>query len=166
MGIDADFSLKALEEIMNAVPEILKEEIIRALAILGEECVIRIRDRSGEESWFDQTHNLRGSIGYAIYNHSQIMIESAFNQVNSGKDGPVKGRQMVKELASKYAQTFALVIVAGMEYADYVEAMKGKDVLASTELWVRSENMLDKRLEGAKNRASLRIEKLQKQLGL
>lgn len=71
---------------------------------------------------------------------------------------------MIEELASKYAETYALVVVAAMEYADFVEAMKNKDVLASTELWAKREinQYLDKSLE----RAYGKILKLQQQLGL
>ena len=35
----------------------------------------------------------------------------------------------LQELASKYASTYALVVVAAMNYAEFVEACKNKDVL-------------------------------------
>lgn len=149
---------------MVDVPKILQEEIVRALAYLGEQCIIKIRDRSGEASWFDQTGNLRSSIGYAIYGEGRKLIESAFNVVKKGSDGTDQGKKMVDELASKYSETFALVVVAGMEYADFVEAMNGKDVLASTELWAKAE--VQKYLDRAKTKAENRILKLYQQLGL
>lgn len=164
MGIEAGFNIKAFEELLQSFPNIVGEEIIRALSYLGEECVIRIRDRSGEDSWFDQTHNLRGSIGYAIYDHGKTVIESAFEQIKTGTQGPIEGRKMIADLASKYAETYALVVVAGMEYADYVEAMNNKDVLASTELWAKGE--IDRYIDQAKIRAEKRISQLQHKLGL
>jgi hypothetical protein len=45
-----------------------------------------------------------------------------------------------------------------MSYADYVEAIENKDVLASTELWARAE--IDKYLERAKEKAIRRINAL------
>ncbi|MDE5807685.1 MAG: hypothetical protein K2H76_06160 [Muribaculaceae bacterium] len=164
MGITADFSFKAFKELMNAIPDIFAGEIVRAFSYLGEQCVRPVRDRAGDESWFDQTGNLRSSIGYAVYEEGKILIESAFNQVKKGAQGANEGRKLIEELASKYAQTYALVVVAGMEYSEYVEAMKGKDVLASTELWAKGK--MNECLEKAKERALGKILQLQQQLGL
>lgn len=163
MAIECD-SLGAFNNLMADIPGILHEEIFMALSYLGERCIKRIRDRSGEDSWFDQTGNLRSSIGYAIYGEGRKLIESAFNVVKKGSDGTDQGKKMVDELASKYSETFALVVVAGMEYADFVEAMNGKDVLASTELWAKAE--VQKYLDRAKTKAENRILKLYQQLGL
>ena len=164
MGITAGFSTKAFEELMDAIPDILAGEIVRAFSSLGEECISRIRDRTGDESWFDQTGNLRSSIGYAVYEVGKVLIESAFEQVKKGSQGSNEGRKLIEDLASKYAQTYALVVVAGMEYAEYVEAMENKDVLSSTELWAKGK--LGEDLDKAKERAYGKILQLQRQLGL
>lgn len=163
MAIKCD-SLNAFTDLMDAAPRILQEEIIRALSYLGEQCIIRIRDRSGKESWFDQTGNLRSSIGYAVFEQGRKIIESAFNVVMNGSQGTAAGKKLIDDLASKYSETYALVVVAGMEYADYVEAMENKDVLASTELWAKQE--VQRYLDRAKERAIIRITKLYQQLGL
>ena len=165
MGINADFSPNDVIDLFNAIPDIISEEVIRALSYLGEKCVARIRDRSAKESWYDQTGNLRSSVGYAVYQNGDIAVESSFNQVKDGANGVSKGKKAIIELATKYANNqFTLVILAGMEYAEYVEAMENKDVLASTELWARGE--VDHYLQNALNRSDKRITKLQKQLGL
>lgn len=163
MGIKCE-NLGAFNKLMSEVPNILQEEIFRALSYLGEQCIKRIRDRSGEDSWFDRTGNLRSSIGYAIYGQGRKIIESTFAVVKNGSQGASEGKKMIDELASKYAETFALVVVAGMVYADLVEAMENKDVLASTELWAKAE--VQKYLDRAKTRAENRIIKLYQQLGL
>ena len=165
MGITADFSINDVSDLMNTIPLIVEEEIIRAFSYLGEQCVARIRDRSAKESWYDQTGNLRSSVGYAVYQNGDIAVESSFNQVKDGAKGVSEGKKAIIELATKYANNqFTLVILAGMEYAEYVEAMENKDVLASTELWARGE--ADHYLQNALKRADARITKLQKQLGL
>lgn len=163
MGIKCD-NLDAFNGLMVDVPKILQEEIVRALAYLGEQCIIKIRDRSGVDSWFDQTGNLRSSIGYAIYGEGRKVIESAFDVVKNGSKGSAEGKRIIDELATKYAETFALVVVAGMDYADAVEARDGKDVLASAEIWAKRE--VQKYLDRAKERAIRRITKLYQQLGL
>lgn len=118
---------------------ILRDNIMRALIRLGEECVIKIRDRSGEDSWFDQTGNLRSSIGYGAYDYGKKYVESVFETVKNGGEGSSEGQKYLHEIATQYQKCFALVIVAGMSYAEYVEAKDNKDVLASTELWARKE---------------------------
>ena len=112
---------------------------IRALAYLGEKCVIEARDRSPEESWFDQTGNLRSSVGYVISHNGKIVQYSSFQQVKNGSEGSKIGKEFAAELIKKYSTGYALVVVAGMNYAEYVEAMDNKVVLASAELFARKE---------------------------
>lgn len=100
--------------------------------------MVRIRNRSAKESWIDHTGNLRSSIGFAVYEQGSKYIESAFSQVLSGTDGSVKGKKMINDLAKEYSRVYALVVVAGMEYAGEVEALESKDVLASTKIWATS----------------------------
>lgn len=164
MGIDCTTPEEAFKRMMLVIPQVIHNEIIRAFAYLGEECIIKIRDRAGEDSWFDQTGNLRSSIGYAIYAEGRKVIESAFQQVGNGTQGASAGRKLIDELADKYSETYALVIVAGMDYAEYVEAMDGKDVLATTELWAKQK--INDSLAKALDRAQKKIEEYAKQLGL
>ncbi len=112
---------------------------IRALSKLGEQCVTKIRDRAGDKSWYDQTGNLRSSVGYVIAHNKNIIQYSTFNQVNQGSEGVKTGKDLAKELAKRYSNNYVLIVVAGMNYAEFVEAMDNKDVLASTELWAREQ---------------------------
>lgn len=112
---------------------------IRAFSNLGEMCVIEARDRPQESSWFDQSGNLRSSVGYVIVHNGRIIKYSEFNQVKQGTDGIKEGRELAKELAKQYTSGYALIVVAGMNYAEYVEAMDNKNVLASAELLARRE---------------------------
>ena len=117
--------------------EIIKRLTIRALSELGEQCVTKIRDRAGDKSWYDQTGNLRSSVGYVIAHNKNIIQYSTFNQVKQGSEGVKTGKDLAKELAKRYSNNYVLIVVAGMNYAEFVEAMDNKDVLASTELWAR-----------------------------
>ena len=65
---------------------------------------------------------------------------------------------MLSLLAKDYANVYALVVVAAMNYASHVEALESKDVLASTELWAKG--VIDARLERAKKAAIDKIDKL------
>lgn len=65
---------------------------------------------------------------------------------------------MIANLAKEYSQVYALVVVAAMNYADFVEAKENKDVLASTELWARS--VVDGKLKLAVEKAVSRINQI------
>lgn len=119
---------------------------IRALSYLGEMCVIEAKDRPQESSWFDQSGNLRSSIGYIIVHNGKTIKYSEFNQVKQGSDGIKEGKELATELAKQYTSGYALIVVAGMNYAELVEAMDSKVVLASAELFARNElpNMMAK----------------------
>lgn len=132
-------STNAIDRLFEEAVRIVYERVKYNLDYLGMSCVRRIRDRSGDESWYDQTGNLRSSIGYAIFSFGQKQIESAFGTVGDGTEGSDKGRKMIAELATLYSDTYALVVVAAMEYAEYVEAIESKDVLASTEIYAKKE---------------------------
>ena len=143
---------KSVTQILRKeAPRILRDNIMRALARLGEECVIRARNRSGDDSWYDQTGNLRSSVGYGAYDYGKKYVESAFDTIKNGGEGSTEGQNYLHEIAELYQKCFALVIVAGMSYAEYVEAKDNKDVLASTELWARKQvnEYIDKGIERA-----------------
>lgn len=148
----------AIDAFLKKCFEIIKTEIFNALAKLGEESVRKVRDRSADESWIDHTGNLRSSIGYSIYDYGVKQIESAFDVVKTGKLGSDEGKRMVAGLAKEYANVFALVVVAAMNYADKVEAIESKDVLESTRIW--AENEVNARLEKAKDTALKKINAL------
>lgn len=158
MGIRLSTPQSALDKFFKIAFEIIRQEIILAFSKLGEESTARIRDRSAEESWIDHTSNLRSSIGYAVYDHGLKEIESSFATLGMGGEGSAEGKRMVQELASEYSKVFALVVVAAMNYADFVEAKENKDVLASTELWARS--VVDGKLKLALDKAIGKINQM------
>lgn len=158
MGIRQKTKLSAVDAFFKKARQIIFDNIFTAFAKLGEECVARIRDRSFDESWIDHTQNLRSSIGYAIYDYGKKKIESAFETVGTGAQGSAEGKKMVADLTKQFAKVYALVVVAGMNYAEYVEAIETKDVLASTELWARS--VVDERIQTAVDDAIKKINRL------
>lgn len=131
--------LSEVHDMLMREAERVERLTIRALSKLGEQCVTKIRDRAGDKSWYDQTGNLRSSVGYVIAHNKNIIQYSTFNQVNQGSEGVKTGKDLAKELAKRYSNNYVLIVVAGMNYAEFVEAMYNKDVLASTELWAREQ---------------------------
>lgn len=144
---------------MRRVYETLQEQIIIQLQYLGQECVSRIRGRGQSESWIDRTGNLRSSIGSAVYENGKKKLSTAFESIFGGQEGSEAGKRMIDALAKEYSQTYAMVVVAGMDYASYVENMNGKDVLASTRLW--AESVIGERIEDALHNAEEIIKKIE-----
>lgn len=107
-----------------------RQKVIRMLAYIGEQCV---NDARLKGSYTDRTGNLRGSTGYCVVADGEIVQTAGFARVLSGTEGPNKGRDYIRELASGYTSGIVLIVVAGMHYAAYV-ADRGYNVLDSAEL--------------------------------
>lgn len=132
-----------IDNYLKRCHELAMDLTYKAMAKLGELCINRIRDRSSDDSWKDHTGNLRSSIGYMITRDGKPIVKGGFQPTSAPEGNGGKGRQngenYVDSLTSQYASyQLAMVVVAGMEYAIYVEAHDNKDVLASTEIWARN----------------------------
>lgn len=144
MAVKAQFSPKKFEEYLAQCQQLAMDEVFKTFAFLAEECVNRVRDRSADDSWIDHSGNLRSSIGYIITVNGEIAVKGGFKPTNApdgnGSEGQKTGADYAQSLVSRFSSTpLALVVVAGMEYAVFVEARDNKDVLAATELWARAE---------------------------
>ena len=138
------FLLKASDYITQA----LKNKLVQIVNEFDAE----IRARG---SWNDRTGNLRSSIGGAVYEDGRIFFQTAFQQVLNGAVGSAKGRSLVHELSGLYSDAISAVIVAGMEYAEIVEALESRDVLESARL--KAESSVETRLRKAVEKASNEI---------
>ena len=135
-----DIKATGFEEVIKYI-DTQSERVVKAfiddLNYVGLQVVTYVRDRSGIESWYDQTGNLRSSIGYVVIYDGNIIGEGGFEMVDGPRrvetfdDGSQIGQSFAESFAEKYVHGYALVIVAGMEYASYVEDMESKDVLKS-----------------------------------
>ena len=80
------------------------------------------------------TGNLNSSIGGGVYKNGHLIHTRGFDVVQGGDDGAKVGLAYLNELALKGRSTYSVVVVAGMDYASYVENLHGKNVLAKTEM--------------------------------
>lgn len=110
----------------------LQAGIIQVLSYLGELCVNHARTLN---TYKDQTGNLRASIGYIIVKDGKVIKQSFEGAKAEGKQ---RAREVAKELMSQIEQGWALIVVAGMNYALAVES-RGLDVLTSAEQLAKSE---------------------------
>lgn len=107
---------------------------INVLERIGQECITEARNNG---NYIDQTGNLRSSIGYAIFNNGKIISSSSFESIKNGKEGQKQGRDLVKSLVSEFNQNIVLIVVAGMNYAAYVETKR--NVISSSELLAKQQ---------------------------
>lgn len=135
MGISCKISRSQLSAYMEERLERINSALIMELQNIGEKCVNHAREISPDDGFNDQTGNLRSSIGYVIYANGRP-VSTDFKEKGGpkgdGKTGKSTGEKLAKEIADKYRNGIVLVVVAGMNYALYVES-KNRDVLTSAE---------------------------------
>lgn len=101
MGIKLSGKLDEIHKALMKEAERVETLTIRALAYLGEQCVRRIRDRPGEKSWFDQSGNLRSSVGYIISHNGNIVSSYGFDS-SMGKAAHTKQVEYVTKDGKKF----------------------------------------------------------------
>lgn len=139
MGMSESLDIKQIRDYLNAQTGKMVHRVIASLQYIGEEVVNQIRN-SDISYWDDHTGNLRSSIGYIVSLDGQPIGMSGFEQVEGPQaegapaDGGDKGEQYARHIATLYPQGISLIVVAGMEYASYVENIKSRTVLAQGEI--------------------------------
>lgn len=120
------------EEIANTLAKGIEDainEAVYTLSYIGEQVVNAAKT---SRKYLDQTGNLNSSIGYVISVNGELAIKGKFEVVKDGEQGAKGGEQMAEALA-KAKGGISLIVVAGMDYAQFVSA-KGLDVLDSAEI--------------------------------
>ena len=139
MGIEMKMDMRQIRDILNREAQKHIQRTITMLQYVGETIVNEIRT-SHISDWTDQTGNLRSSIGYIITVDGKPINMSAFGKVvgpepdTNAPDGSQEGKDYASQLAALYPNGIALIVVAGMEYASYVERRDNKTVLAQGEI--------------------------------
>ena len=127
------------------------QAIVDELNRIGTEAVTRARrtvtehgiPAAGYQAYEVPTANLVSSIGFVLAYNGEVIRTSDFQAVQGkdgtpGTEGSEKGKAYAKQLAMKYPQGYALILVAGMHYASYVQELHNRDVLVSGQLLAES----------------------------
>jgi len=118
------------ERFINAQLDRIHAAVINALHYIGE-AVLNQAKAAG--NYKDDTGNLRSSLGYVITCDGKVVDESKPQVVKQGGEGAKRGLEYARSLAGNYPSGYALIVVAGMQYAAFV-SHKGYDVLDSSEI--------------------------------
>ncbi|MBR0291125.1 MAG: hypothetical protein IJQ79_03230 [Bacteroidales bacterium] len=128
--------VEGIDSAMAFIEREAKKRVRDYLAVLnriGLDVVRKIRNGTASY-WIDQTGNLRNSIGFIVMEDGRVVNRNFASTVPGGTLGTKAGESFAEELASKYPKGYCLIIVAGMDYAAYVEAVESRSVLAGGEL--------------------------------
>lgn len=114
MPIKSDLSgvLKQLKEL----PSKLDHQLIGLLIQAGETAVSQARS---SKTYQDQTGNLTASIGYGVFKGNTLIASGGFDYGKEG--GNVGAMALLEKLPNLGSSGLGLVVVAGMDYATYVE---------------------------------------------
>lgn len=132
MGVTANFTKADVKKRIDAFLDVVERQQIKTLQQLGEMCLIEARNNKG---YMMQTGALLSSTGYQVFVDG-VAIHSQFDAASGAESEAaargIKTGQTIAEQIGKETKGVALVVVAGMNYATYVEA-RGKNVLTSAE---------------------------------
>ena len=125
---------QSIESYLMKELEKKEKALIYSLSYIGEQAVNIAKTTRG---YTDRTGNLVSSIGYVLVKDGKI-ITSKFEQTLSGSEGVTEGTKYSHEKAAEMIPSgVGIVIVAGMNYAKYVEAT-GRNVLTRSEIEARN----------------------------
>lgn len=130
MGFKVNKNFKVTPRLRESAIENAKTAVKDTLSYVGEQAANEARLHG---SYHDDTGNLRSSIGYVIVSDGKVVIGEQ-KQYKDGKEGLSKGKAMLNRLAAAREGDVDLHIVAGMDYAEYVERRHHKNVLSSARI--------------------------------
>lgn len=133
---------------VQAFQKRLEAATIKYLMKLGEELVKYAKD---QHNYTDHSGNLTNSIGYVVVQNGTPVFYGELNQPGEGAEA---GLKLAMKIASQTPNSFSLIIVAGMNYAAYVEA-KGYNVILPAELKAKADfpATMNKLVEKARSKA-------------
>lgn len=130
--LNRQFNDESIAKLLAKEIELLDRKIYEKLDMIGIEFVNNAR-LNGD--YTDRTGNLRSSIGYIIFKDGEPYGDN-FRLSDKGTDrvkGLKTGMRKAVESGNIPQKGFALVVIAGMNYAIYVER-KGFDVISGSSL--------------------------------
>lgn len=149
MGIVQKYSDGYVKAMVLTFQKRVEAAVLFQLKYLGENLVKYAKD---SHNYTDRTGNLTNSMGYAVVRKGDTVSIGGSDQPGEGAEAAVKA---AVKMAAKLPNTFSLVIVAGMNYAAYVEA-KGYNVILPAELKAKKDfpAAMKRLTEKARNKAN------------
>lgn len=132
MGIEANFNSDQIRERIERYMRAVEKATLEGLQYLGESLASYAKQNI---TFTPRSGNLQSSIGYVIVKSGEPITMAGFG---GSPEGVQEGIKFAEQVARETPNGFALIIVAGMNYAAYVEA-KGYNVILPAELKAKAE---------------------------
>lgn len=132
MGITPMFGNDAIGARVRLFQKRLEESAVFLLKDLGEELTKYAKDK---HNYTDRTGNLTNSIGYAVVRNGEVLYFGGAVQQGEGADAALN---VATKMIGNLQNSLSLIVVAGMNYAAYVEA-KGYNVILPAELKAKAD---------------------------
>ncbi|MBK8807767.1 MAG: HK97 gp10 family phage protein [Bacteroidales bacterium] len=107
---------------------LIERALIYNLEVLVEKLVNHAKSSAGYK---DQTSNLKSSIGGVLVKDGKSVT---FRGFYGKEEGISKGEGFINDLINQTGSGYTIIIVAGMEYASYVEDYHNLNVLKLSEI--------------------------------
>ena len=127
-------NVKELSKYLNEMSFRIEEALIYQLEYLIAELENHAKLSA---DYTDQTSNLKSSIGGVVLKDGRPITYRGFS--GSGKEGGKTGLEYINQLINDNKNGYVLLVVAGMEYATYVENYHELNVLKKSELKMQRE---------------------------
>lgn len=132
--------VEGLQKYIREQQFVIQKAIIYRLGALLAELENHAKLNAG---YNDITANLKSSIGGSIVKDGKAVVYTDFNKESGKKEstenGDKIGKNFLDVIVKETQPGIHIVMVAGMEYATYVENLRNKNVLKQTELKMNSE---------------------------
>lgn len=135
MGIKLQNKAQLLKEI-----EAIRTRYEKALIYELESAVVELTKHAKQSAEYtDRTANLKSSIGGVLLRGGKPVTYKGFQQQAATADiGVQTGMEYINSLIQNFQLPgYTIILVAGMEYASYVQDKHGYNVLKKTELKAR-----------------------------
>lgn len=132
MGIAPTFGNGAVKAQVAAFSERVDRATVFMLQALGESLAAYAKEH---RTYTDRTGNLTNSIGYAVARGKELVAHSGIDQPGAASEAAMRA---VMQMIANGQNSYSVIVVAGMNYAAYVEA-KGYNVLLPAELKARTD---------------------------
>ena len=131
MALKSNFNESRFDADVKKQTDVIYEQIVNSFIMAGEQFIINARTQAQDHEagqYEDVTANLRNSITYYLfYNGELIVSKEPGVYAGKTKEGKMSAseiaeinKQVIRDVVSK--KGFQLILVAGMNYASWVEA--------------------------------------------
>ena len=138
MALKSNFNESRFDADVKEQAGVIYDQIVNSFIMAGEQFIINARTQAqdhGSGQNEDVTANLRNSISYYLFHNGELIVGkepgSDIGKTNEGKMSASEitaiNKQAIQDVVSK--EGFQLILVAGMNYASWVES-KGYNVIS------------------------------------